>query len=500
MQVNEEMQAQYDESLAVYICLVVREISQHFDEVLLKKTMSNDEKNKQTQELILKSERMAQAEYDNLNKMQIHFNIATGYMNAYSFSGASQYEMLTRAVFHFRTAIEYYESETENKNEEKKKIADHIAMKSHVNLGNIMRTVGRYIFAIDSYNNALLIDNGFAMASLNLSHALLDYSQLQIKKYEQQYYHHAAYHYYQQTIKCRINLEEPSYIDGLARRMRLFHPEYIDGFLTQELKLPAFNVIAQEEIDYRMHLQLCNLFLDGCGEILREPCFAVDSIVLPEGVLAGEKSEFYGLFNQIKAEYIHGRYLWYATTVEILETPNYIEQQNDFVCVGDDSVFTVKDTLLRLAYRALYSVFDKIGYFMNFYFNVGLKGNNISFKNIWRKKNASRPLMLPTPNAGISALYWLQKDLYDESEMDTTSPLSIRMAEMRNDMEHNALISVGSLSKVNPQAKITKYVMDGQIEQNVYKIMKLLREAIVYLAIAVNEDVKTKEATQHEQP
>ena len=180
------------------------------------------------------------------------------------------------------------------------------------------------------------------------------------------------------------------------------------------------------------------------------------------------------------------------TTVEILETSKYVEKENDFVSIKDDSIFTVNDTLLRAAYRILYSVFDKIGYFVNYYFGVGLKGNRISFKNIWRS-NVPRPIKFPTSNAELCALYWLQKDLYDEEEMDTTSPFSVKLSEMRNDMEHNALISVNSLSRTNPSAQITKYVMDSQIKQNVYKIMKLLREAIIYLSIAVNEDIKSNE-------
>jgi len=495
---SEEMKEEYIKNVSTYVLLEVRDLSQLFDDILLDDSSSNKDRATQTHDLIEKSETLLQTQISILNKMQIHFNIATGYMNIYGFLGAAKYELLMKATLNFRIALKLYEYEKDTVNDIEQKLIDHLAMKCHVNLGNIMRTVGRYIFAIDSYNNTLLIDNGFAMASLNLSFTLLSYSGLQIKKYEQQYYHHAAYNYYKHTIKYKVNLEDASYIDGLKKKIGVFHPEYIENFLQKELNLPDYGVSTQEEIDYRIHLQICNLFLDACGEILREPCFAVDSVILPESKLVGEKAEFYGLFNQIKAEYIHGRYLWYATTVEILETPKYVEKENDFASIKDDSVFTVNDTLLRAAYRILYSVFDKIGYFVNHYFNVGLEGRRISFKNIWRS-DVPRPIKFPTSNAGLCALYWLQKDLYDEKEMDTTSPFSVKLAEMRNDMEHNALISVNSLSKANPSAQITKYVMDGQIEQNVYKIMKLLREAIIYLSIAVNEDVKSKDGLQNEQ-
>lgn len=493
----EEVKAEYMHNVRNFVLPKVLDISKHFDEVLLDDAMPIDVKLAQTQDLIKQSEDQLQGHLTACNKMQVYFNIAAGYIDAYSLSAASQYDLLAKAILNYRTTLKIYEDENDSTREGEQKITDYIAMKCHVNLGNIMRNLGRYIDAIDSYNNALLIDNGFAMASLNLSDTLLEYSCLQIKPYEQQYYHHAAYYYYKQTQKYKMNLEKVYYLDALRKKMDIFHSEYIEKFLTKELKLPDFIVNNQDEIDYRMHLQTCNLFLDACGEILGEPCFAVDSVVLPESQLADEKKEFCGLFNQIKAEYIHGRYLWYATTVKNFETPEFVEWQNDFMPINDDSVFTVNDTLLRAAYRILYSVFDKIGYFLNYYFAVGLQETNISFKNIWRDKvgkvNVPHPIKFPNQNQGLCALYWLQKDLYDKQEMNPTSPFSFPMANMRNDMEHNALISVNTLSKANPSAKMTKYVMNTQIEQNVYKIMKLLREAIIYLTIAVNEDIKSKQ-------
>ena len=82
--------------------------------------------------------------------------------------------------------------------------------------------------------------------------------------------------------------------------------------------------------------------------------------------------------------------------------------------------------------------------------------------------------------------------MLDDKKVCVTSPYSILMFNMRNDMEHNALRTVDNLLKENKKSRFTKYTTENQIEHNTFKLMKLLREALVYLSIAVNEDVKAK--------
>ena len=142
------------------------------------------------------------------------------------------------------------------------------------------------------------------MASLNLSFLLFRCAPLQIKRYEQSYYHHACYYYYKQTERCKINLEDQDYLEGLKSNISLFDSAYVENYLNKPLELPLFEVDNQDEADYRNYLLLFRLFLDPCLEILSDHCFAVDSINLPfEAPYSDREKEFIGLFNQIKQEY-----------------------------------------------------------------------------------------------------------------------------------------------------------------------------------------------------
>ena len=103
---------------------------------------------------------------------------------------------------------------------------------------------------------------------------------MQIKRYEQSYYHHACYYYYKQTERCKINLEDQDYLEGLKSNISLFDSAYVENYLNKPLELPLFEVDNQDEADYRNYLLLFRLFLDPCLEILSDHCFAVDILPL----------------------------------------------------------------------------------------------------------------------------------------------------------------------------------------------------------------------------
>lgn len=129
-------------------------------------------------------------------------------------------------------------------------------MRSYTNLGNAYRAIGRYIVAIDSYQNALIISDSFAMASLNLSLLLLECASLQLKDYEKNVFHHACFHYFKQTEKYKMNLENQEYLELLKYYISVFHPTYVEKYLNKPLNLPTFDVNTQNEADYRNYLLL----------------------------------------------------------------------------------------------------------------------------------------------------------------------------------------------------------------------------------------------------
>lgn len=98
-------------------------------------------------------------------------------------------------------------------------------------------------------------------------------------------------------------------------------------------------------------------------------------------------------------------------------------------------------------------------------------------------------------NPLVKAMYWLQKDFYERKEINVTTPHAERIFQMRNDIEHNCL-RTGTQSH---NTSFTKYTTEGKIENNTFRLLKLARELIIYLCLAVNFDrEKDKRASMEE--
>lgn len=469
----------------------VRELSMTFDKLY------DERKSKDIPTAIKVAEALLPLDHNIPTKMQINYDIANAFHDLRTIEGIDEEHFLEKEIYHLRCALDLYENNYYNGESDsaETKVAQYIAMRSYTNLGNAYQAIGRYIVAIDCLQNALIISNDFAMASLNLSLLLFQYAHLQIKDYEQNYYHHACYYYYKQTENCKINLENPEYFESLKSYISLFNPAYVEGFLSKPLNLPIFDVDRQDEADYRNYLLLFRLFLEPCLDVLSDPCFAVDSLNLPfMEPYTDRQKEFIGLFNQIKREYNWARLLWYKTsTVESYE--HYSDKELDLLDMGDCADHSLKESMMRTAFKASYSVFDRIGFFINEYFEVGLTGTKISFKNVWKDKlmNGKGTIYFSVPNPLmkahhdnplVRAMYWLQKDFYEKKEINITTPHAVPIFKMRNDMEHNCLRT----GKQPETLSFTVYTTEGKIEKNTLYLLKLAREIIIYLCLAINFD------------
>lgn len=484
---------EFNNNFSAVIDKLVRELSITFDNLY---------SNKKSQDILATIEiakSLLSPKHNIPTKMQIYYDIATAYHDVRMIEGINKEHYLEKEIYYLRCALDIYESNYYNTKSDSAevKVAQYIAMRLYTNLGNTYQTIGRYIVAIDCFQNALIISNDFAMASLNLSFLLFDYAQLQINNYQQSYFHHACYYYYMQTENCKINLENQEYLQDLKSYISLFDSIYIKNFLNKPLDLPSFHVDNESEANYRNYLLLFRLFLDPCLDILSDPCFAVDSLNLPfKEPYNDREKEFIGLFNQIKQEYNWVRFLWYK--ISIHETYNhYSDRQLNLIDIGDFSDYSLRESMLRTAFKSGYSLFDRVGFFINEYFKVGLTSTNISFKNVWKDKLIDRKgqvyFVIPNPittvhsdNPLVQAMYWLQKDFYENKKINVTTPHAAPIFKMRNDMEHNCLRT----GKQPANTSFTIYTSERKIESNTFRLLKLARELIIYLCLAIKFDIE----------
>ena len=186
--------------------------------------------------------------------------------------------------------------------------------------------------------------------------------------------------------------------------------------------------------------------------------------------------------------------MWYRVSTDDT-CENYADKELDLVDTGDFANYSLQESLMRTAFKTAYSLFDRIGFFINEYFQVGLANTKVSFKNVWKKElfdgKGQVYFTVPNPiinthadNPLVQAMFWLQKDFFEDKKISVTAPHAERIFQMRNDMEHNCLRT----GKLSYNVNFTKYTSDWKIEDNTYRLLRLARELIIYLCLAVRFD------------
>lgn len=488
---------QEDILLEDYVDKSVLELSRKYDEYYA------NADNLHLLETIKKSEKLISIISSPLSSMQLYYDIGTGYGELRKLTDTEEY--LEKEIFNLRKSIYIY-AEKQNANvfqQNEKIIADYLAAQIYVNLGNALSKTKRYIAAIDNYFYAIIIDPTFSMAYANLSSVLFKYAESQVNTIYKNYLNQAAYYYYKKTKEFKENLHTHDALKNLEQYVQMFSEEYIE-FMEDKLIPPVYDFDCQQEIDYRMICSLYRVFLNPVCDVLMDNCFWIDDVQMPfveNKLVPNELSELYELFAQIKSEYAYGRYLWYQAQEDKIETSPFWSNDIDLgICKKFHSDYSYRDYISRAAYRMLYSIFDRIGYFINSYWNIGLRKGQISFKKVFscvdkNDKSKRVPNQKTLSFKELHPLYWLQKDLSENEFVCITNPNSIKLDRMRNDMEHNVLRTIKQ--KVEVDVKFTKFSFRSEIEKNTIDILKLLRESIIYLVLAVKEkqenDMKKKE-------
>jgi len=192
----------------------------------------------------------------------------------------------------------------------------------------------------------------------------------------------------------------------------------------------------------------------------------------------------YGIVNQIKQEYVSARYMFY----EGIQDKRHVHLADKEVLQIeiDMDVNSFSDFSIRTAYKTLYSVLDRIAYFANEYFDLRIKIDQVSFRKIWKTQNGeeNKLKILCKDNCMLNAIYWLSKDIYDENYILTTKPTSKEFDTLRNRMEHRYAVSVLGKDTTNDEYLFQVDTID--LYNKTLDLMRLVREAIIYLIFAIH--------------
>ena len=151
---------------------------------------------------------------------------------------------------------------------------------------------------------------------------------------------------------------------------------------------------------------------------------------------------------------------------------------------------------MRTAYRVAYSLLDKVGFFINSYFAVGYKPNQVYFSKVWRDPPGNKPKVSERfakyENWPLRGLYWLSKDIYEEELQEVTEPDAQALKEVREHLEHKYLQVhqewTGQKPSRGTEALAIYALGREELAARTLRVLKLVRAAMIYLSLAVHRE------------
>ncbi|EGQ7817158.1 hypothetical protein IAX14_000737 [Vibrio parahaemolyticus] len=376
------------------------------------------------------------------------------------------------------------------------------------NLANHLSSQGRAFCCIELYDEAIRLDNNpvayvaKARNELFVADSLYDLS-------------HSQYHYY--TAAKLLNQLEP-YKDQLEAEQRTpieqggmlhdfnewFHENFsfddFDSFKTFKEEFES-----EEQAEYLKWCGENRLFLNDLNDVCKDEIVYQDVLALSSFVpdinpiiIESEKLAYHVNYDEIKNDYCYARYLIHQAFMIEDEEKHYFNSTYKHVDGYCGNLDNLKVSHLKSSFKTLYSLFDKIAYFLHRFFDLNdiSKDNKIYIDKLFRKLNGNKwkpnDKLEDGRNFFINALFFILQDLRDveghESVSQWVDPDTKAFSEIRNAIEHRSLVIVdGEIYDLsvnyNAYAKMKSEELDKELSdlgnelESVYQSIKAAKKA-----------------------
>ncbi|MCR2833828.1 LA2681 family HEPN domain-containing protein [Parerythrobacter lacustris] len=373
------------------------------------------------------------------------------------------------------------------------------------NLANRLNAVGRPVEALAHWDRAIAINPRFAMALANRGYGLGHYGNSLYDGGHFALFMLSSHDSLSAASSKDAEFESP---DNYAHK-QMFELEArraaervnIDGAranLTQEFSLGR----SRAERQYRSWCLGNRLFLNPLNDLGDFSIAAHDVLHLPSLTLGIDESGAeppvaFGFYNQLKQEFVAARWLFFEGMTE--KGGHFSDKGNHLYDTLNIPSYSLGTEKTKLAFRMAYSLFDKIAFFINDYFKVGLGEKEVSFRSIWsERKGHPKPLRTVFDgrrNWSLRGLYWLSKDLYEPTFQDVAEPEARGMAHLRNHLEHKYCqvhedlgIGYSIFATAQNGRGLGFRIGREELDSKTLHILKLARAALIYLSLAVHRE------------
>ncbi len=400
---------------------------------------------------------------------------------------------LQQQVFHLRRALQ---------SDGFAKLSDLRQCQILTNLGNQLSAVGRFVEARPAWTRALEEgDPSFGMALGNRGYGLMLYARSLYDTGHKRVFLHFAH----KDLSAALSPKASRYTHPDAKAFFTERKTEIEGLLgarnvERAVAMDEYPLgDSRDEQHYRRWVLERGLFLNPLNDLGPHNIAARDILSLPTFTTAiNEPPSLIGLFDHMKQEFVSARWLLYdglnATTTHFSDRQVALYNTLDYPSYG------LAVEKLKAAYRAAYSLLDKIAFFMNDYAKLNINERQIYFRTIWYencdRNNAVRSIFVDSENWPFRGLFWLSKDLFDPAVQDVMEPEARALYLVRNKLEHSYLkvheIVVPRMRhKIVPDLwtdRLAYPVQREMFESMTLHVFRLARAALIYLSLGMHRE------------
>ncbi len=368
------------------------------------------------------------------------------------------------------------------------------------NLGNLMDHIGRFVDAIDYWDKALRVDPTFAMALGNRAMGITNYANALYDSGHKNIFYRSALSALDDTLKYKLPIYSKEPFENCANSIRSILQERFpeDCSHCRHNRRYSLGRSIKEKI-YRKWCLDHRLFLNPLNDLGPNSIAAADVISMPSIVYKIDEGPYYdGFYNQLKQEYVSSRYLYYEG-ITPSNSSHFSDKHVLLINTLDYPAYSLSIEKIKIAYRVIYSIFDKIAYFLNHYLELSIPENKVYFRTIWyksrRQQEGLRNELSEKPNWPLRGLFWLSKDLFDKNIKDSIEPEAQKLDIIRNHIEHK-YFKLHTEYIFNYQSQESQWFADKlaysmfivEFEDLTLRLIQLARAALIYLSLAVHQE------------
>lgn len=441
-------------------------------------------------------------EHAKINFYKANCHSAIREMNGNHQSWNWEFSELEKEIYCFRAACGYIAGvePTEDRSDLRFRIS--------TNLANALNHVGRFVEAISLWDEVLTASPNFSMSIANRALALYYYGLSLYDPGHQCIFLNESYHQTKLALSLGVEIHAT---EGVAKQLEdLSKLGDWENFNFQPKEESRGR--SKEERAYRTWCINHKLFLNPLNDIWHKDIVANDVFTFPPSTTQSKDSrrdsmppEVYGIYNQLKQEYISARYMFFEAINESQKPYHFSDQRVVLYDMLDCRQYGLWIEKTKMVFLAAHAIFDKIAYLVNEYWSLGLPPDKIAFKSCWfNDLNPSKGLAVPfksSENWPLRGLYWLSKDFVGKKGEDSLlQPDAWHIGKIRHHIAHKYLKVFHTFVDAKEQRKRNGHeweypISDQELIAQTLKLLVLVRNALIYVSLAAHADERRKKAT-----